>query len=55
MERLVEKFDNVKEKAECKKLKKELEEAKLSNIFLQRLNKAIDVSIEDEKSPLSEP
>ncbi|GKA32290.1 putative reverse transcriptase domain-containing protein [Tanacetum coccineum] len=33
MERLVEKLDNVKEKAECKKLKKELEEAKLSNTF----------------------
>ncbi|GJY14316.1 putative reverse transcriptase domain-containing protein [Tanacetum coccineum] len=29
MERLVEKLDNVKEKAECKKLKKELEEAKI--------------------------
>nr|GEX98675.1 putative reverse transcriptase domain-containing protein [Tanacetum cinerariifolium] len=47
MERLAEKFDNTEEKAECKKLKKELEEA--------RPNEAIDVSIKDEKSPSSEP
>ncbi|GKA65229.1 hypothetical protein Tco_0764936 [Tanacetum coccineum] len=47
MEKLVEKLENVKEKAECKKLKKELEEA--------RPNEAIDVPIEDENSPLSEP
>ncbi|GKC40419.1 putative reverse transcriptase domain-containing protein [Tanacetum coccineum] len=62
MERLVEKLGNVKEKAECKKLKKELEEAKLSNTFLQmirkgfvfeeRPNEAIDVPIEDVKSLL---
>ncbi|GKD16882.1 putative reverse transcriptase domain-containing protein [Tanacetum coccineum] len=37
MEKLVEKLGNVKEKAECKKLKKELEEA--------RPNEAIDVPI----------
>ncbi|GKB07987.1 retrovirus-related pol polyprotein from transposon TNT 1-94 [Tanacetum coccineum] len=88
MERLVEKLENVEEKAECKKLKKELEEARLSNTFLrmhnkrverdlywtrvqahefyqemvrrgfmfeERPNEAIDVSIEDEKSPLSKP
>ncbi|GJR01092.1 hypothetical protein Tco_0524076 [Tanacetum coccineum] len=88
MEKLVEKLENVEEKAECKKLKKELEEARLSNTFLrmqnerverdlywtrvrahefyqemihrgfvfeERLNEAIDVPIEDEKSPLSEP
>ncbi|GJX43444.1 hypothetical protein Tco_0260120 [Tanacetum coccineum] len=88
MEKLVEKLENVEEKAECKKLKKELEEARLSNTFLrmqnerverdlywtrvrahefyqemirrgfvfeERPNEAIDVSIEDEKSPLSEP
>ncbi|GJY53792.1 hypothetical protein Tco_0445456, partial [Tanacetum coccineum] len=57
MERLVEKLGNVKEKAECKKLKKELKEAKLSNTFLQMIRKgfvfeerpkeAIDVPIED--------
>ncbi|GKF57622.1 hypothetical protein Tco_0171159, partial [Tanacetum coccineum] len=34
MENLVEKLENVEEKAECKKLKKELEEASLSNTFL---------------------
>ncbi|GJS46264.1 putative ribonuclease H-like domain-containing protein [Tanacetum coccineum] len=76
------------EKAECKKLKKELEKARLSNTFLrmqnerverdlywtrvrahefyqemirrgfvfeERPNEAINVPIEDEKSPLSEP
>ncbi|GJW83796.1 hypothetical protein Tco_0156941 [Tanacetum coccineum] len=88
MEKLVEKLGNAKDKVECKKLKKELEEARLSNIFLRtqnerverdlywtrvrahefyqemirrgfvfekRPNEAIDVPIEDEKSPLSEP
>ncbi|GJY06044.1 hypothetical protein Tco_0373098 [Tanacetum coccineum] len=88
MEKLVEKLGNAEEKAECKKLKKELEEARFSNTFLrmqnerverdlywtrvrahefyqemirrgfvfeERLNKAIDVPIEDEKSPSSEP
>ncbi|GJW96626.1 hypothetical protein Tco_0178434 [Tanacetum coccineum] len=53
MEKLVEKLENVKEKAECKKLKKELEEAR-GLVFEERPNEAIDVSIEDEKSPLSE-
>ncbi|GJT29747.1 hypothetical protein Tco_0910022 [Tanacetum coccineum] len=88
MEKLVEKLKNVEEKAECKKRKKELKEARLSSTFLrmqnerverdlywtrvrahdlyqemirrgfvfeERPNEAIDVSIEDEKSPLSEP
>ncbi|GKE56019.1 hypothetical protein Tco_1495204, partial [Tanacetum coccineum] len=88
MEKLVEKLSNVEEKAECMKLKKELEEERLSNTFLrmqneqverdlywtrvrvhefyqemirrgfmfeERPNEAINVSIEDEKSPLSEP
>ncbi|GKC98329.1 hypothetical protein Tco_1168604 [Tanacetum coccineum] len=88
MEKLVEKLGNVEEKAECKKLKMELEEARLSNTFLrmqnerverdlywtrvrahefyqemihrgfvfeERPNEAINVLIEDEKSPLSEP
>ncbi|GJW21004.1 hypothetical protein Tco_0031626 [Tanacetum coccineum] len=54
MEKLVEKLDNVKEKAECKKLKKELKEAR-GFVFKERPNEAIDVRIEDEKSPLSEP
>ncbi|GJW03849.1 hypothetical protein Tco_1562705 [Tanacetum coccineum] len=88
MEKLVKKLKNVEEKAECKKLKKELEKARLSNTFIrmqnervkkdlywtrvranefyqemirrgfvfeERSNEAIDVPIEDEKSPLSEP
>ncbi|GKE41464.1 hypothetical protein Tco_1468748 [Tanacetum coccineum] len=41
MEKLVEKLDNVKGKAECKKLKKELEEARLSNTFLCRQNERV--------------
>nr|GFC02416.1 hypothetical protein [Tanacetum cinerariifolium] len=47
MKKLVEKLGNVEDKAECKKLNKELKEA--------RPNEAIDVSIEDEKSPSFEP
>ncbi|GKF91737.1 hypothetical protein Tco_0275438, partial [Tanacetum coccineum] len=57
MERLVEKLGNVKEKVECKKLKKqkkELEEAR-GFVFEERPNEAINVPIEDKKSPLSEP
>ncbi|GJZ65913.1 hypothetical protein Tco_0622609, partial [Tanacetum coccineum] len=54
MEKLVEMLENVEEKAECKKLKKELEEAR-GFVFEERPNEAIDVPIEDEKSPLSEP
>ncbi|GKB38665.1 hypothetical protein Tco_0883607, partial [Tanacetum coccineum] len=46
MEKLVENLGNAEEKADCKRLKKELEEA--------RPNEAIDVLIEDEKSPSSE-
>ncbi|GJU84966.1 hypothetical protein Tco_1292512 [Tanacetum coccineum] len=88
MEKLVEKLGNAEEKDECKKLKKELEEARFSNTFLrmqkerverdlywtrvrahefyqemirrgfvfeERPNEAIDVPVEDEKSPSSEP
>ncbi|GJY88288.1 hypothetical protein Tco_0502916 [Tanacetum coccineum] len=46
MEKLVEKLGNTEDKVECKKLKKELEEG--------RPNEAINVSIEDKKSPSSE-
>ncbi|GKA13318.1 hypothetical protein Tco_0692964 [Tanacetum coccineum] len=35
MEKLVEMLGNAKEKAECKKLKKELEKARFSNTFLR--------------------
>ncbi|GJS60563.1 hypothetical protein Tco_0655347 [Tanacetum coccineum] len=89
MERLVKKLGNAENKVECKKLKKELEEARFSNTFLrmqnerverdlywfrvrahefyqemirrgfvfeERLNEAIDVLIEDKKSPfISDP
>ncbi|GKE88566.1 hypothetical protein Tco_1566041, partial [Tanacetum coccineum] len=56
----VENLGNTKDKVECKKLKKELEEARLSNTFLrfvfeERLNEAINVLIKDEKSPSSKP
>ncbi|GJU42001.1 hypothetical protein Tco_1194958 [Tanacetum coccineum] len=54
MEKLVEKISNVEKKAECKKLKKELEEAR-GFVFEERPNEAINVLIEDEKSPSSEP
>ncbi|GJT21105.1 hypothetical protein Tco_0891042 [Tanacetum coccineum] len=88
MEKLVEKLGNAEDKVECKKLKKELEEAIFSNTFLrmknerverdlyrtrvrahefyqemicrgfvfeERPNEAIDVLIEDKKSPSYEP
>ncbi|GKF34054.1 hypothetical protein Tco_0107254, partial [Tanacetum coccineum] len=42
MERLVEKLGNVEEKAECKKLKKEHEEARLSNTFLRMQNERVE-------------
>ncbi|GKD21134.1 putative reverse transcriptase domain-containing protein, partial [Tanacetum coccineum] len=88
MEKLVEKLGNTEDRVECKKLKKELEEARFSNTFLriqnervgrdlfwtrvqahefyqemicrgfvfeERPNEAINVLIEDEKSPLIMP
>ncbi|GKA45287.1 putative reverse transcriptase domain-containing protein [Tanacetum coccineum] len=54
IEKLVEKLGNAEEKAECKKLKKELEEAR-GFVFEERPNEAINVPIEDVKSPSSEP
>ncbi|GKA36567.1 putative reverse transcriptase domain-containing protein [Tanacetum coccineum] len=54
MENLVRKLGNAEERAECKKLKKELEDAR-GFMFEERPNKAIDVSIEDEDNPSSEP
>ncbi|GKA51133.1 putative reverse transcriptase domain-containing protein [Tanacetum coccineum] len=54
MEKLVEKLGNAGEKAECKKLKKELKEAR-GFVFEERPNEAIDVPIKDEKSPSSGP
>ncbi|GJW57867.1 putative reverse transcriptase domain-containing protein, partial [Tanacetum coccineum] len=54
IEKLVEKVGNAEEKDECKKLKKELEEAR-GFVFEERPNQAIDVPIKDEKSPSTEP
>ncbi|GJT11314.1 putative reverse transcriptase domain-containing protein [Tanacetum coccineum] len=41
MENLVEKLGNAEDKAECKKLKKELEEARFSNTFLRMQNERV--------------
>ncbi|GJU11024.1 hypothetical protein Tco_1133420, partial [Tanacetum coccineum] len=41
MEKLVEKLGNVEDKVECKKLKKELEEARFSNTFLRMQNEQV--------------
>ncbi|GKF25364.1 hypothetical protein Tco_0081258, partial [Tanacetum coccineum] len=54
MEKLVEKLGNAEDKVECKKLKKELEKAR-GFVFEERLNEAINIPIEDEKSPSFEP
>ncbi|GJT55086.1 hypothetical protein Tco_0990140 [Tanacetum coccineum] len=54
MENLVRKLGNAEEKAKCKKLKKELEEAR-GFMFEEIPNEAIDVPVLDEKSPSSEP
>ncbi|GKC73249.1 hypothetical protein Tco_1119132 [Tanacetum coccineum] len=42
MEKLVEKLGNAEDKAECKKLKKELEEARFSNTFLRMQNERVE-------------
>ncbi|GKB41804.1 putative reverse transcriptase domain-containing protein [Tanacetum coccineum] len=42
MEKLIEKPCNAEEKSECKKLKKELEEARFSNIFLRMQNERVE-------------
>ncbi|GKA19680.1 hypothetical protein Tco_0699595 [Tanacetum coccineum] len=58
MEKLVEKLGNTEDRVECKKLKKELKEARMIRrgfVFEERPNEAINVLIEDEKSPLIMP
>nr|GEU93158.1 hypothetical protein [Tanacetum cinerariifolium] len=88
MENMVRKLGNDEERAECKKLKTNLEEARFRNtllrmqneqvesdiywtrvqahefyqemirkgvMFKERLNEAIDIPVEDEESPSSEP
>ncbi|GKA53236.1 hypothetical protein Tco_0746551, partial [Tanacetum coccineum] len=42
MEKLVEKLNNAKDKAECKKFRKELEEARFSNTFLRMQNERVN-------------
>ncbi|GKA00474.1 hypothetical protein Tco_0673024, partial [Tanacetum coccineum] len=42
MENLVRKLGNAKEKAECKKLKKELEESRFSNTLLRMQNEQVE-------------
>nr|GEW17909.1 hypothetical protein [Tanacetum cinerariifolium] len=42
MEKLVERLGNVEEKAECKKLKKKLEEARFSNTFFRMQNERVE-------------
>ncbi|GJX62444.1 putative reverse transcriptase domain-containing protein [Tanacetum coccineum] len=54
LEDLIKEFGNAEERAECKKLKKELEETR-GVVFEEKLNKAIDVPVKDEESPSSEP
>nr|GFA67284.1 hypothetical protein [Tanacetum cinerariifolium] len=53
MEKLVENLGNTEDKVECKKLKKELEEAR-EFMFEERPNEAINVPIEDAKSHVFE-
>ncbi|GKE62989.1 hypothetical protein Tco_1513356 [Tanacetum coccineum] len=54
MGNLVRKLGNAEERAECKKLNKELEEVR-GVVFKERPNEAIDVPVKDEKSPSFEP
>ncbi|GJW56409.1 hypothetical protein Tco_0103140 [Tanacetum coccineum] len=55
LESLVRKFGNDEERAKCEKLRKELEDTRLSNTLLIRPNEAIDVLVKDDESPSSEP
>nr|GEX58825.1 reverse transcriptase domain-containing protein [Tanacetum cinerariifolium] len=52
MDKLVEKLGNVKDKVECKKLKKKLEEARFSNTFLRMQNERdkVDAAIAAERA-----
>nr|GEX17671.1 reverse transcriptase domain-containing protein [Tanacetum cinerariifolium] len=58
--KLVERHGNVEDKVECKKLKKELEEASFSNtillgfVFEERPDEAIDVLVKDKERTLKE-
>ncbi|GKB80372.1 hypothetical protein Tco_0947267 [Tanacetum coccineum] len=54
LEDIIKDFGNAEERVECKKLKKELEEAR-GVAFEETPNEAIDVLVKDEESPSSEP
>ncbi|GJU30539.1 hypothetical protein Tco_1174128 [Tanacetum coccineum] len=54
IENLVKRLGNAEERNECKELKKDLEDPR-GVVFEERLNEAIDVLVEDEESPSSEP
>ncbi|GJV42970.1 hypothetical protein Tco_1427506 [Tanacetum coccineum] len=54
MENMVRKLDNVEERAKCKKLKKELEEARFSNKLLRMQNERVErdlywIRVQDHK------
>ncbi|GKD20405.1 hypothetical protein Tco_1222108, partial [Tanacetum coccineum] len=53
MEKLVEKLGNAEDKAECKKLNKELEEER-GFVFEERLNETIEVPVKDEERATKE-
>ncbi|GKE52272.1 hypothetical protein Tco_1487428 [Tanacetum coccineum] len=53
MEKLVKRLGNAEEKAECKKLKKEHEEAR-GFVFEERPNETIEVPIKDEERAMKE-
>nr|GEV79140.1 hypothetical protein [Tanacetum cinerariifolium] len=67
LEDLIKEFGNAEERVECKKLTKELEEARVQAhefyqemirmgvVFEERPNEAINVPVKDEESPSSEP
>nr|GEW54695.1 hypothetical protein [Tanacetum cinerariifolium] len=45
MEKMVEKLSNTEDKFECKKLKKELKEARFGNTFLRMQNERVDIDL----------
>ncbi|GJW16304.1 putative reverse transcriptase domain-containing protein [Tanacetum coccineum] len=58
MENLVRKLGNAKERAECKKLKRELEESRFSNTLLRMEKERVERDLywtRDEDGPSSEP
>nr|GEX92836.1 zinc finger, CCHC-type [Tanacetum cinerariifolium] len=54
LENIIKEFGNAEERAECKKMEKELEEAR-GVVFKERPNKAINAPVKDEESPSFKP